>query len=296
MDTLASKDDRPQAVGQIISEAFEPYMTLWVESQDKQLAQLIPHYRQQSVWNQEEEFSSQAVLPSSTELFHFYRLALNQCAKLSTGTRLLELSKTFAKYLDLYSQQVLFYFLTEKPSPCGPSLEDTIIILNTAEYCYQTCNQLEEKIRSRIDEELKGEVDLQSQADLFMGVASSAIRVLVRQVEGNLDPVWREMRNFPWSRLETVVDQSTYVNEILRLIHEKARDILKYLHKQQYSRAFCDNLVEAISMAYCVNIFQCKPVSPVGAEQMLLDSYAIKKGLNEVPVLNEEQGSQPSAA
>jgi hypothetical protein len=34
VDTEVSKDERP-AVGQIISEAFEPYMSLWVESQDK---------------------------------------------------------------------------------------------------------------------------------------------------------------------------------------------------------------------------------------------------------------------
>src|SRR6201992_4540972 len=132
MDTLASKDDRPHAVGQIISEAFEPYMTLWVESQDKQLAKLIPQYRQQPLRNSEEEFSSQAVMPSSTELFHFYRLALNQCAKLSTGTRLLELSKTFGKYLDLYGQQVLLSSLNNRTAVQGPSLEDTIVILNTA--------------------------------------------------------------------------------------------------------------------------------------------------------------------
>jgi vacuolar protein sorting-associated protein 53 len=291
-----SRDDRPQAMGQIISEAFEPYMTLWVESQDKQLAKLIPQYRQQSLRNPEEEFSPQAVMASSTELFHFYRLALNQCAKLSTGTRLLELSKTFAKYLDQYSQQVLFYSLSEKFGSSGPSLEDYIVILNTADYCFITCNQLEEKIKSRTDEELKGDVDLQSQADSFMGVASSAIRMLVKRVETELDLVWREMRNFPWAKLETVVDQSSYVAEMLRLIRSTASEILKFIHKQQYARAFSDQLVDAIATAYCVNIFQCKPVSEVGAEQMLLDSYALKKGLMEVPVLNDEAGTQPPAA
>jgi hypothetical protein len=35
MDTVASKDDRPHGFSQAISEAFEPYMSLWVESQDK---------------------------------------------------------------------------------------------------------------------------------------------------------------------------------------------------------------------------------------------------------------------
>ena len=296
LDTIVSRDDRTPAMGQIISEAFEPYMTLWVESQDKQLAKLIPQYRQQPLRNSEEEFSSQAVMPSSTELFHFYRLALNQCAKLSTGTRLLELSKTFAKYLDQYSQQVLFYSLGEKFGLSGPSLEDTIIILNTADYCFMTCNQLEEKIRSRTDEELRGDVDLQSQADSFMGIASTAIRMLVKRVETELDHVWREMRNFPWSKLETVVDQSSYVPELLRVIRASGAEILNCLHKPQYARAFADQLVDAIATAYCINIFQCKPVSEVGAEQMLLDSYALKKGLMEVPVLNAEAATQPPAA
>jgi hypothetical protein len=35
MDTVASRDDRPHGFSQAISEAFEPYMSLWVESQDK---------------------------------------------------------------------------------------------------------------------------------------------------------------------------------------------------------------------------------------------------------------------
>ena len=33
-DTLGSREDKP-VVGRAISEAFEPYLSLWVESQDK---------------------------------------------------------------------------------------------------------------------------------------------------------------------------------------------------------------------------------------------------------------------
>ena len=227
MDTVDSRDMRAHAVGQIISEAFEPYMTLWVESQDKQLAALIPNYRQQPLRNLEDEFSSQSVIPSSTELFHFYRLALAQCAKLSTGSRLLELSKTFAKYLDQYSQQVLYYFLAERPGPQGPTLEDIILILNTADYCYTTCNQLEEKIKVRIDEDVRPSVDLQNQADAFMGIASAAVRALVKKVEVDIEPVWREMRNTPWGRLDTVGDSSNYTTEMLRVVREKASETLR---------------------------------------------------------------------
>jgi vacuolar protein sorting-associated protein 53 len=295
IDTQNSKDDSRYSFSQAISEAFEPYMSLWVEMQDKQLAMLIPKYRTQPLRNEEEEFSSQAVIPSSTELFHFYRMTLAQCAKLSTGNRLQELSKTFGKYLDQYCQQVLFHFLGERGGAVGPSLEDIILVLNTADYCYLTCNQLEEKIKARIDEDLRANVDLQSQADAFMGVASASVRALVRKVELACEPTWREMRNTPWSKLDSVGDQSTYVAELIRQIRERSSEILKMLHKQQYTRAFCDNLVETIASAYLANVVQCRPISEVGAEQMLLDSYMIKKALTDIPIVNEEQGAQPPA-
>jgi hypothetical protein len=296
IDTMTSKDDRSHGFSQVISEAFEPYMSLWVESQDKQLATLVPKYRNQPLRNAEEEFSAQAVIPSSTELFHFYRITLAQCAKLSTGTRLLELSATFAKYLDQYGQQVLYYLLSEKFGPQGPSIEDAIMILNTADYCYLTCNQLEEKIKGRIDEELRAKVDLQSQADAFMGIASATVRVLVRKVEIACDQSWREMRNTPWSKLESVGDHSTYVAELLRSVKERSAEVLKCLHKQQYARAFCDNLVDLMASTYIANVVQSKPISEVGAEKMLLDSYVLKKGFMEIPTLNEEPGTAPPAS
>ncbi|KAF2636336.1 hypothetical protein P280DRAFT_510570 [Massarina eburnea CBS 473.64] len=294
--SIDTVEDKKHGFTQSISEAFEPYMRLWVESQDKQLAALMPKYRVQPLRNAEEEFSPQAVIPSSTELFHFYRLTLAQCARLSKESSLLELTTTFAKYLDQYGQQVLYYFLSEKSGAQGPSLEDAILILNTADYCYATCNQLEEKIKIRIDEELREKVDLQSQADAFMGIASATVRFLVRKVEVACEPSWREMRNTPWSKLETVGDQSTYVAELLRHVKEQSAEILKCLHKQQYARAFCDNLVDQLTTAYISNIVQSKPISEAGAEQLLLDSYVLKKGFTEVPVLNEEPGTAPPAA
>ncbi|OJJ47834.1 hypothetical protein ASPZODRAFT_131425 [Penicilliopsis zonata CBS 506.65] len=271
---------------QAISEAFEPYLSVWVEAQDKQLAGLIPRYQQQPLKPPDEEFNSHIVISSSTELFTFYRHSLQQCAKLSTGGSLGELATVFAKYLDQYAQQVLLYYISERPTGHTPSkvpsLEDLILVLNTSDYCYTTCSQLEEKIKERIDEGLKQTVDLQSQADSFMGIASAAVRGLVRIMEGELEPCWREMRNTPWNRLEAVSDQSTYVAELLSKTKTKAQEILELLHKQQYARAFVDNLVEMIANMFISNIFSCRPVSETGAEQMLLDSYTLKSGLSSL--------------
>ena len=212
------------------------------------------------------------VITSSTELYSFYRLTFAQCAKLSTAAPLVELSKVFAKYLDQYAQQVLFYHISERPSGQTPSrfpsIEDTIIVLNTADYCFNTCTQLEEKMKGRVDDPLKNAVDLQSQADAFMGVASAAIRSLVRRVEADLEPAWREMRNAGWSKLQSISDQSAYVAELLRRVKSRSGEILALLHKQQYARAFCDNLVESLASSYTANIIQCRPISEISAEQV----------------------------
>ena len=76
------------------------------------------------------------------------------------------------------------------------------------------------------------------------------------------------MRNTNWSTMESVGDQSSYVGELLKTINTGAEETLAIMHKAQYARAFCDNLVEHVAMAYINNVVQCRPVSEVGAEQV----------------------------
>jgi hypothetical protein len=266
IDTLSS-EERAHTFDGSISQAFEPYLSVWVESRDKQLATMIPKYRTQPLLPDDEEFQPQSVIASSIELFHFYKLTLAQCAKLSTSERLVDLSKTFAKYLDEYAQQVLLYFL-QRGGPQGPSLHDIILVLNTADYWHTNSQQLEENIKRRIDAELAQKVDLSSQSDTFMGVASAAILALVHRAELDCDAPWREMRNTNWSKMESVGDQSSYVAELLRHVNAQAEEILPLVQRQQYARAFCDKFVEQLVQTYIANIVQCRPISEVGAEQV----------------------------
>ncbi|KAL9125577.1 MAG: hypothetical protein Q9217_005242 [Psora testacea] len=297
MDTVSSTDEKPLVFSHAISEAFEPHLNIWVEAQDKQLSKMIPRYRQLPSRQPDEEFNPQMVISSSTELFNFYRLTLSQCARLSPGARLVELAKVFAKYLDQYAQQILWYHLSERPSGQTPSktpnIEDMILVLNTADYCYNTSMQLEEKIKGRVDSDLQSGIDLQSQGEAFMGIAAATVRALVRRVEVDMEPTWREMRNTGWSKMENVGDQSPYFSEMIRRINTRAGEILGMLHKQQYARAFCDNLVELTCNTYIFNIFQCKPISEVGAEQMLLDAYTLKECFENLPTLRTSSRDPP---
>lgn len=267
IDTLSSTDDRPHTFNGLISVAFEPYLSLWVESQDKQLSSMIPRYRSQPLLPPDEEFSPQAVVPSAIELFHFYKLTLSQCAKLSTSERLLELSKVFSKYLDEYAQQVLLQIL-QTGGQRSPPVQDVVLVLNTADFWHVNTNQLEENIKKRIDSELVSKVDLTSQSDAFLGVARAAVLALVHIVELDCESVWREMKNTNWSTMDSAGDQSTYVGELMKHVGDRTREILGVVAKQQYARAFCDNLVEHMASAYINSIVQCRPISEVGAQQV----------------------------
>ena len=286
LDTTVSSDGQGVLGGQLISSVFEPYLGLWVDAQERELGSLLPQYKARPIKPPEEDFSSQMVVTSASELFNFYRLSLQQCAKLSTGQSLLDLSKVFAHFLDVYAQQVLLFYLSEKPTGGTPSrvpgIEDIICVLNTADYCYNTTQSLSDKIQSRIDEPLKESVDLSSQADAFMGIASASVRALVRVVEIALEPSWREMRNIGWSRIETAADKSSFMAPLQQAIRSKTASILDLIHKPQYSRSFADNLVELLASTYLSQIVLCRPISEGGAEQMLLDLHEMKSTLSSI--------------
>jgi hypothetical protein len=313
IDTLNSTDERPHSFNGSISVAFEPYLSLWVDSQDKQLAAMIPKYRNQPLIPEDEEFSSQAVIASAIELFHFYKLTLSQCAKLSTSERLLDLSRLFAKYLDDYAQQVLLHTLQASAGSSGTEhVQNAVLVLNTADFWHINTTQLEESIKKRIDSELVSKVDLTSQSDAFLGVASAAVLALVRSVEVDCEGVWREMKNTNWSTMDTAGDQSSYVTELVKVVNGKTEEILGLVAKPQYARAFCDNLVEHLATGYINSIVQCRPISEVGAQQvriacnsstdveetnadyfqMLVDKYALNKAFCNLILHHNPSASQ----
>lgn len=93
-----------------------------------------------------------AVLPSSTELFYFYREALDRCAKLSVGQPLLDLCKVYRKWLKTYAEDVLGAALIRydrRSSEGRPNLQElqtACLVLNTGEYCLETASQVSTRL------------------------------------------------------------------------------------------------------------------------------------------------------
>lgn len=282
--------EKPLKFGKAISVAFQPHLSIWIDYQGKQLASKITQYKAPPAPS-EEEAEAPTVLPSSADLFIFYRHVLAQTAKLSTGGALLDLSKLFAKYLNIYSNQILRTTFPEKLAT-EDDIRTVALVLNTADYCFNTTSQLEERVENQIDEEFKKSIDFENEKGAFLEIVNQCIRRFVGKVESACDYAWREMANTNWSKLENVGDQSSYVSELQKNINSETQNILKHVSKDLYVRMICDKVVEAIMNAFLINVVRCRPISEVASEQMLLDLYVLRSSFLKLPTLKE--GADPN--
>ena len=93
----------------IISKCFEPYLHIYIDSQDQNLVDLLDRaaqeQRKKGHTNLAVEGSS--VLHSCGDLFMFYKKCMVQCAQLSTGEPMIALANVFKKHLKEYATKIL---------------------------------------------------------------------------------------------------------------------------------------------------------------------------------------------
>lgn len=305
----SSNKANSSAYDKLISIAFQPHLNLWIEHQDKVLSNKFNQYKSPPRPSQENnshqspddlqqpngDSSDPTVLPSSADLFMFYRQIFTQTYKLSTGPPLLDLCNLFGKWLTIYSNQILSKVLPFKGSVTTlDDIKSVCLVLNTADYCFTTTTQLEQKIIDKLDEELKTKVDLEKEKNQFLELISTCITNLVNKIHAACEGPFREMVNTNWSKLEVVGDQSSYVSELRRKVEDETTTILDYVQKELYCRMLCDKTVESITSEFLQMVVYCRPISEVSAEQMLLDLYVLKGSFLKLPLLKPQRNEVES--
>lgn len=97
------------------------------------------------------------------------------------------------------------------------------------------------------------------------------------------------MSKMPWVSWDTVGDQSDYVNQFSTYISQTVplyNDWLSPIH----SRFFCDEFVGIFVPLLVQHIYDCKQISEIGAEQLLLDIAAMKSIIVDMPSLTNARG------
>ncbi len=156
-------------------------------------------------------------------------------------------------------------------------IKNACLVINTAEYCQTTAQevtipielchdleltdrQLEEKVRQRIHGEFKERISLQTECDLFIrcalagnrlsivppkagvvnSVAFAAIVALLRELEAVCEPGLMALTRTTWINHELVTGQSPYIGDLVRALESITEAIVPLVESKKYLRNLFD--------------------------------------------------------
>ncbi|TXG52976.1 hypothetical protein EZV62_022145 [Acer yangbiense] len=312
----------------IISSCFEPHLIVYVELEEKTLMESLEKLVQEETWDIEEG-SQNNVLNSSMQLFLIIKRSLKRCSALTKSQTLFNLFKdlsygnkltnvvecapvlmmdneVFQKILKAYATKLfarlpkggtgIVAAATGMDGQIKTSDRDERVIcyiVNSAEYCHKTSEELAESVSKLIDSQLADAVDMSDVQDEFSAVITKALVTLVLGLETKFDAEMAAMTRVPWGSLEAVGDQSEYVNGI-NMILTSSIPVLGSLLSPVYFQFFLDKLASSLGPRFYANIFKCRHISETGAQQMLLDTQAVKTILLDIPSLGRQTASAAS--
>lgn len=289
----------------IISSCFEPHLIVYIELEQKTLMENLEKLVQEETWDIEEGGQNN-VLTSSMQLFLIIKRSLKRCSNLTKNQTLLNLFKVFERVLKAYAAKLkarlpkggmgIVAAATGMDGQIKTSDRDERVIcfiVNSAEYCQITSGELAESVSKIIDHQLATGVDMSAVEEEFSGLITEALMTLVHGLETKFDAEMAAMTRVPWATLESVGDQSEYVNGI-NMILSSSIPALGRLLSPIHFQYFLDKLASSLGPRFFANIFKCKQISETGAQQMLLDTQAVKTILLEVPSLGRQTSSSAS--
>uniref|UniRef100_A0A1D1YLX4 Vacuolar protein sorting-associated protein 53 n=1 Tax=Anthurium amnicola TaxID=1678845 RepID=A0A1D1YLX4_9ARAE len=283
----------------IVSSCFEPHLMVYVELEEKTLMEQLEKLVQDESW-EPEEGSQTNILSSSMHVFLMIRKSLKRCSALTKNQTLFNLFKVFQRILRAYATKLfarlpkggtgIVAAATGTDGQIKTSDRDEKVIcyiVNTAEYCHKTSGELAENVLKIIDSLFVDKVDMSEVQDDFSALITKSLMTLVHGLETKFDAEMVAMTRVPWGTLECVGDQSEYVNGINSILMSSI-PVLGGLLSPIYFQFFLDKLAASLGPRFYLNVYKCKHISETGAQQMLLDTQAVKTILLEIPALGRQ--------
>ncbi|XP_058833094.1 vacuolar protein sorting-associated protein 53 homolog [Topomyia yanbarensis] len=354
----------------LIGTCFKSYLDIYTDSIDRSLAELIDQFAQQNQQPLVPKDGNASVFPNCAELFVFYKKCMVQCTQLSNEKPMYDLTLIFKKYLREYSSkvlearipklqqtssttsisnsmslltkdlqnlstaagQVIHNFLKEGEAP-RYSLEEIrkiCYVLATAEYCLETVQQLEDKLKEKIGKCYVNRVDLSDEKDVFHRIISNCIQLLVQDLDTGCEQSLILMTKIAWHNISNVGDQSGFVNQIVSNLKQSVPTIRDNLSaSRKYYTQFCHKFVNSFIPKYINTLFKLRPTTVgsssssssmvtsassssisegtnsasgsnpagniLGCEQLLLDTHSLKTVLMDLPSIGSQVQRKPPA-
>lgn len=190
-----------------IGQCFKPHLDIYIRSIDRNLSELLEKFVEMSKEPYKFAEAKTTVYPSSGDLFVFYKKCMVQCNQLSNEQPMYDLAMVFKKYLREYASKVLEgstpkLVTSSTGSSIGKSVSlltrdmqnlstaagqvfhnflkegdtqrfarDDLVriccVLTTGEYCLETVQQLEDKLKEKVTAAYVTKIDMSEEKDVF---------------------------------------------------------------------------------------------------------------------------------
>ncbi|XP_052894497.1 vacuolar protein sorting-associated protein 53 homolog isoform X2 [Anopheles moucheti] len=214
------------------------------------------------------------------------------------------LTKDFQN-LSTAAGQVIHNFLKEGETPrfSSEDMRKICYILATAEYCLETVQQLEDKLKEKIDKQYISKVDLSDEKDVYHRIISNCIQLLVHDLDAACEQSLLLMTKIAWHSISNVGDQSGFVNQIITNLKQTVPVIRDNLaNSRKYYTQFCHKFVNSFIPKYINTLYRLRGNSTtsggniLGCEQLLLDTHSLKTVLMDLPSIGSQVQRKPPAS
>lgn len=312
-DNRERSSDSGEAVSEVVpldfqfersmSEAFSPYMSVYVQHERQTMESLIYRVKAEEKWVLDEKDEDEDKhLKGCDEVLLYIKGSVKRCTKLTKGDILFKLFQEYEKILAMYvdvlrtrlpvecvqdESQLAKGIPPREPSPLSKTqIGSLCLIVSTAEYCAQTLPALENSLKKQIDEQFTPQVNLENVGNSLRTVLNQAIEAIATGICAKLSKALVAMLKIPWATLERVGDQSAYVNQINDALKEDLPMCTKLLSESHHS-FLCTRLVAIFIPKFLESIYKTRRVAELGAQQLSLDATAIKSIMNNIPLIEE---------
>ncbi|KAF4689504.1 Vacuolar protein sorting-associated protein 53 [Perkinsus olseni] len=268
LDKRYSRGDGDMSFKGIVSNCFEPYLSVWVDHEESLLCTKVDEAAAKE--NPEIMGSKRGSVPSSTdvsegaqtepvfvytsvvELFTKMKKLFKNCKSVSTSnTMFLLCVKSFRVALDRYTDKVLSSRVRSSSSD-----EQIYAVAGSCVYITQTLPLLAGSISETIDEPLKAQINFAKQMEEAADVETQAIEQLSSRTAGQC---MRRITQFlkddkkSWTAAESA-DVNAVTSRAHRSLTASLREAAQGLTEPQYS-AVAEGVMAKIIEDYCTLIF-----------------------------------------
>mmetsp|Transcript_53122 Transcript_53122/g.95309 ORF Transcript_53122/g.95309 Transcript_53122/m.95309 type:complete len:837 (-) Transcript_53122:74-2584(-) len=281
----------------IISECFDAYLSTWVKHQEQELMEVLDQSTMSDKMvcqgdedNEDEDdagLEPKYIYTSAPELFSAMKGSMTKCAAFSTQHTLFDVFQVFRKIMAQYANRLsgLLPPIGSKTPMEAKGIQAVCCVIGTAEYCDETLPQLEELLLKLISADFQDQISFEAEQEILRNVMNRANEALVQSVNSSLNEAFAKMTGTNWAGFsQDVGDHSAYVGDISEKLPNQFTPVAEHLSKIHW-RFFCDKFVQSFVARFVAEIYKCRKISELGAQQLLLDTALIKTTLLEAPVI-----------